>query len=47
LAAKYYDDDGKTDAAVTRTVDGLKGFFILQSLTGELRYEYFGLPGDF
>ncbi len=42
-----YDGDGKTDAAVTRTVDGLKVFLILQSSTGEPRYEYFGLPGDF
>ena len=42
-----YDGDGKTDAAVTRTVDGVKVFFILQSSTGAVRYEYFGLPGDF
>jgi spore coat protein A, manganese oxidase len=42
-----YDGDGRTDAAVTRTVDGLKVFLILQSSTGQPRYEYFGLPGDF
>ncbi len=42
-----YDGDGRTDAAVTRTVNGLKVFLILQSSTGEPRYEYFGLPGDF
>lgn len=42
-----YDGDGKTDPAVTRAIDGQRVFFILQSTTGEPRYEWFGLQGDF
>jgi hypothetical protein len=42
-----YDGDGKTDPAVTRAIDGQRVFFILQSLTGTMRVDWFGLQGDF
>jgi hypothetical protein len=42
-----YDGDGKTDPAVTRAINGQRVFFILQSITGQPRYETFGLLGDF
>lgn len=42
-----YDGDGRTDAAVTRAVNGVRIFFILQSSNNQMRYEYFGLAGDF
>jgi hypothetical protein len=42
-----YDGDGKTDPAVTRAENGQRVFYILQSSTGQPRYETFGLQGDF
>lgn len=42
-----YDGDGKTDLAVTRAVSGSKAWYILQSSNGEVRYDTWGLPGDF
>ena len=42
-----YDGDGKTDPTVTRAVNGQRVFYILQSSNNQVRYETFGLAGDF
>jgi hypothetical protein len=41
-----YDGDARTDLAVTRAVDGQRVFYI-QHANGQIRYETFGLAGDF
>lgn len=42
-----YDGDGKTDIAIWRpAAAGTAGFYILQSLTGTVRFDVFGQTGD-
>ena len=41
-----YDGDARTDLAVTRAENGQRVFYILHA-TGQIRYEMFGLAGDF
>jgi hypothetical protein len=41
-----YDNDGKTDFAAIREIDNQLVWFINQSSDGQMRVNYWGLPGD-